>query len=308
MPSRIVLPCWVSRAGLPVRVAAVLVMLMGLAALASFLASTPHHVSYAAPVRPLAQALDRLPLSFTENQGQTDARVDYLARGPGYLLFLNGEGAVWKFDAPASSIALNKRAAASSTRFEARSVERKAIDTTPPNATLTMSLAGARAQPKPIAEARQPGRSNYFIGKDPAKWVKGASNYARIRYEDVYAGVDLVYYGNQRQLEYDFIVAPHADASRILFAFNGARAAHLNESGDLVLDVDGREVIQRKPVAYQRRGDQQMPVDAAFRLESRSGPSAPIEVALTVGDYDTERDLSHRSGAGVFDLRIGQQR
>src|SRR2546428_259370 len=80
-----------------------------------------------------------------------------------------------------------------------------------------------------------PGKSNYFIGNDPKKWRANIANYAKVRYRNVYPGVDLVYYGNQQQLEYDFVVGPGADPGRIALRFQGADRLEVDTEGDLVL-------------------------------------------------------------------------
>ncbi len=116
----------------------------------------------------------KLPLSFEANRGQTDWRVKFLSRGHGYTLFLTpGEAVLAAHDA-----------------------------------TLRVRLAGGNRRPRIEGFAELPGKSNYFIGNDPAKWRTNVPTYSKIRYRDVYPGIDVVYHGNQQQLEYDFVVAP----------------------------------------------------------------------------------------------------
>jgi hypothetical protein len=130
----------------------------------------------------------KLPLSFEPNQGQTDARVKFLARASGYTLFVTADEAV----------------------FAGRdgSVER-------------MKLLGANPKPRFEPLDKQPGISNYFIGKDPSKWRTNIVNYGRVALRGVYPGIDLVFYGNERQLEYDWIVAPGADPKQIHVKWEG---------------------------------------------------------------------------------------
>ena len=124
----------------------------------------------------------RLPLSFEPNQGQTDARVKFLARASGYTLFVTADEAV----------------------FACRdgSVER-------------MKLLGANPKLRFEPLDKQPGISNYFIGNDPSRWRTNIANYGKIALRDVYRGIDLIFYSNQRQLEYDWVVSPGADPGRM---------------------------------------------------------------------------------------------
>ena len=111
---------------------------------------------------------------------------------------------------------------------------------------------GANPKAKVVGLDELPGKSNYFIGNDPKKWRTNVPSYARVKYEGVYPGVDLVYYGNQRQLEYDFVVAPGADPNQIKLSFAGADGMRVDAaSGDLVLNLGDDEVRFHKPAVYQ---------------------------------------------------------
>src|SRR5882672_6479114 len=142
----------------------------------------------------LNESYGKLPLHFEANRGQTDKDVRFLSRGPGYGLYLTAGEAV---------LVLSKHA------------DTKRV-------ALRMSLVGAARKPLVSGLEEQPGKANYFIGKDPAKWRTNVPTYAKVHYHDVYPGIDLVYYGNQRQLEYDFVVAPGADPRKVVLAFKGA--------------------------------------------------------------------------------------
>ncbi len=139
---------------------------------------------------------------------------------------------------------------------------------------LRMKLVGANARAAVTGADELPGKSNYFIGNDPKKWRTNVPNYAKVKYQNVYPGVDLVYYGNQGgQLEYDFVVAPGADPHAIGLSFQGAAHMHLDKAtGDLVLAVDGNELRFRKPVVYQDahsevRGPRSQIQDESSKLE-----------------------------------------
>ena len=189
----------------------------------------------------VADAFGRLPLSFEANQGQTDSRVKFVARGRGYTLFLTSGEAV---------LALNTAQRSRQT------------NPAPHEAVVRMTLLGANPTPVVSGIEQLPGRSNYFIGNDPAKWSTDVPNYARVRYQDIYPGVDLIYYGNQAQLEYDFRVAPGTDPKSIIWKVESSLTPcgkkHLRDAplkvdhnGDLLVGVNGEEIRFQKPVAYQ---------------------------------------------------------
>src|SRR5579871_2605752 len=156
-----------------------------------------------------------LPLTFEANRGQAGSQVNFLSRGPGYTAFLTSDGMVLSLRAgqPTGSVI-----APSYTRPSKKS-------------RLQFRLVGAANNPVTVGELPQLGRVNYFVGNNPAKWQRNVPTYAQIRCKDVYPGIDLLYYGNQQQLEYDFAIAPGADPRRIQFEITGARAMHIEEIG-----------------------------------------------------------------------------
>jgi uncharacterized protein (TIGR03437 family) len=131
-----------------------------------------------------------------------------------------------------------------------------------------------------------PGKSNYFIGKDPGKWRTNVPTYARVKYHEVYPGVDLLYYGNQQQLEYDLVVAPHTDPGVIRLSFDGADKLELAANGDLVVSAAGVELRHLKPVVFEEvDGGRRKPVECRYVLKGRR------EVAFALGAYDTNIPL-----------------
>jgi hypothetical protein len=150
-----------------------------------------------------------LPLAFEANQGQTDQQVKFLSRGRGYGLFLTGEEAILRLRKP--SAVSGQASASGNPKLETGNSKLGPRDPSPESripSVLRMKLAGANRNAKVVGLSELSGKSNYFIGNDPKKWRTNVPNYGKVRYEGVYPGVDLVYYGNQRQLEYDFVVAP----------------------------------------------------------------------------------------------------
>jgi hypothetical protein len=209
-----------------------------------------------------------LPLSFELNQGQSDARVKFLARGPGYTVFLASDEAV---------LALQPSATASAGKGEKPAVVR-------------LKLVGAERSARVSGEGELPGRSNYFVGNDPQRWHTNIPTYAQVRYRNVYRGIDLVYYGRQGQLEYDFVVAPGAEARAIGFEIVGAEGVgrgplRIDTKGDLVIATDAGEVRFHRPEAYQTEGGLRRQVGARYRLRGKG------EVGLEVAEYDRRRPL-----------------
>src|SRR5580704_5340538 len=161
-----------------------------------------------------------LPLTFEANRGQTSSQVRFLSRGKGYTAFLTAGGIVLSLrpNQPVPVQPISNVAAPNKSQLTA-------------NTTLQFRLLGAAQNPAVTGEDPLPGRVNYFIGRDPAKWHTNVPTYARVRYQNVYPGIDLVYYGNHRQLEYDFAVAPGADPSQIRFEIAGANHIELDAEG-----------------------------------------------------------------------------
>lgn len=212
-----------------------------------------------------AADLDRdyaaIALGFEPNVGQADERAKFVARGAGYGIFLTGTGAALALSRPAG------------------------VAETAPAASLRLEAVGAREPGRLVALEPLPGTSNYLRGADPSKWLRNVPTFARVRAVGVYDGVDMDFHGNGRELEYDFVVAPGADASRIAVKFEGARSIELAENGELVIEVEGGQVRQLPPVAYQGGGASKRGIEAGYSL----GPDGTIH--FEIGDYDRARPL-----------------
>lgn len=204
-----------------------------------------------------------LPLGFEANQGQSDARVKFQARGSGYGLYLTAEEAVLALQ-PAPL---------------------KALQSLPAAVVVRMKLAKANPRPEVTGTDELAGKSNYFIGNNPAKWHRNVPQFARVRYRDVYPGIDLVYYGKQGTLEYDFEVAPGADPKQVEFSFQGPNEITLDSKGDLVLATADGDLRLESPHVYQTVAGRQRPVEGRFVL------LANRRVGFELGAYDQSRSL-----------------
>ncbi len=199
----------------------------------------------------------KLPLTFEPNAGRAGRRVDFLANSvAGGTLYLSSTEAVLSLPTGGRS-----------------------------SQGLGLELAGANHSAPARGITELPGKANVFIGDDPSRWRSGIPTYSRVRYEGVYPGIDLDYYGNQRRLEYDFRLAPSADPERIALQLRGAESLRLAPNGDLVIDAGKAAIRQRAPVAFQTIAGERREVDASYELRGST-------VGFRIGAYDHSRALT----------------
>ena len=236
-------------------------LFLGLFAVGKFLVQTPKPITVT-PNRKTATTLGiseakrqqvmvsygTLPLIFEANQGQTDAQVKFLCRGGDYGLFLTSTEAV-----------LSMAKAGRESKGETDATVERATQEESITGVLQMKLVGANPAPEISGLQELPGRSSYFKGRDPSKWHTRVPNYAAVRYKDVYPGIDLIYYGNQEELEFDWWLAPGADPKLIKLAIHGAEKISLDAHDGLLIESGGSEIRLHKPVVYQVDEGQQEP-------------------------------------------------
>lgn len=231
-----------------------------------------------------ASAVESLPLSFEKNVGQTDERVQFLARGAGYTLFLAQAEATLLLQRADEKLRMERASVrARGNVFPGRSPSSPAESAS--QAVLRLKPVEAAARPSAEGVEELPGRVNYFLGNDPARWRTGIPTYAKVKYTEVYPGVDLVYYGRQGQLEYDFIVAPGARPEAIRLRLEGADRVQLDSDGDLLASVAGGSVRMKKPVVYQDLAGERRTIPARYILTGRD------QVAFEISSYDRTRPL-----------------
>jgi uncharacterized protein (TIGR03437 family) len=202
-------------------------------------------------------ALLGVPLSFEANQGQTDSRVKFLSRGDGYSLFLTSQEAVFTLRPPGGAKA--------------------------PPSVVRMELKGANRGSQLTGADKQEGVANYYIGNDPKKWRSGITTYGKVKYQGIYPGIDAVFYGNQRQLEYDFVIAPGADPKQISLGLTGARPS-LDADGNVVLKLADGDLALKKPVVYQNVIGEKKFVEASYTIVGN-------KVRFRLGKYDRTQTL-----------------
>jgi hypothetical protein len=204
-------------------------------------------------------------LRFEANRGQANPSVRFLSRGPGYRLLLGSDG-----------VGLTLRT-------------RNGGDREEDSATIHLSFGGSR--PSPVLEGLDELKTkvHYYLGSDPAVWRTGIPTYGRVRYDEVYPGIDVVFYGHEGELEYDLVVTPGADPGLIRMNIRGAEGVESEASGDLVLHAAGEIVRIRKPFVYQERDGGRVPISAEYSLvTARTGET---QVAFRLAAYDPERAL-----------------
>ena len=260
----------------------------------------------------LAGRYGKLPLSFEVNRGQSAKEVKFLARGQGYVLFLTRDEAVLALRKPGRTPQQRRALSALSGRLQntydplqllrpetvfgtflrvadASPVRgaRAARDDRPrsTDAALALRLVGASSGARVSGLDELPGKCNYFLGNDPKKWRRNVPTYARVKYHGVYPGVDLTFYGNQQQLEHDFVVSAGADASRIGFRLEGSKEVSLDAAGDLMIVVEGGQIHFQRPLIYQEDGGVRREIAGGYVLKGAR------EVGFKGGAYDPTRAL-----------------
>jgi hypothetical protein len=201
----------------------------------------------------------KLQLAFEENRGQADPSVKFLTRGAGFQLFFTQPEAVFVLD----------RAARSGK-----------------SAVVRLSFDGARRKPKLTGGEALALKTNYFMGNGPSEQISNVVNHTSLTYESIYQGIDIVYYGNRQQLEYDFIVAPRADVKQIKMRFTGAESVRLTAEGELIVNTAAGPMIHRRPVAYQDINGKRQQISVKYRI------SSDRRIAMfDVGSYDAANAL-----------------
>src|SRR5258708_3392310 len=206
----------------------------------------------------MVQAFGALPLGFEENQGQTDRNARFVSRTAGYSVYLS-EGELRVVFSPRNKKQITGE-------------------------TIRIALVRAEKNVEPQGSDLLPGVTNYYLGNDPAKWRTNVRQYRQIRYSSVYPGVDLVFYGNHRQLEFDFDVAPGGNVSEIGLRIEGAKVKQ--HKGNLELTTpSGNVAVVKKPELYQGEGTDRHQISGGYKVRSLN------EVAFTVGRYDKRQTL-----------------
>ena len=224
-----------------------------------------------------------LPLMFEANDGQTDSRVKFLSRAPGYTLFLtDGEAVLSLAEGPPNALPAH-----AGQRSPAPAIPRFAQALAPKRARIVrLKFVDSSTPAAIVGRGRLPGISNYFLGNDPKQWHTNVPNYSAVQYRGIYSGVDAVFHGDNRQLEVDFDVAPGTDPRAIALEVEGAQRMRLNPKGDVVLRIDGkRDLLLGKPHVYQESPQGRREVASNFVLRGVN------RIGFALGSYDHSQPL-----------------
>jgi Beta-propeller repeat/Dockerin type I domain len=250
------------------------------------------------------QQMKLRPLSFTENQGQWDEEVKFKANAGGAAMWFTSDGVVFQFikHIKRSDSKQDEPFDLLHDRYESEpdSIEQLVIKT---------SFAGANLNPVLSGEDMMEYKCNYFIGNDPNQWHTDVTNYQAVVFKEIYSGIDLKYYGNGKQMEYDFIISPGTDYSQIQIQYDGAKSLSVNSSGELVVETDWGNVIEKKPVVYQVDGNDRQIIEGkynisdnnrfSFELDDNYNPNLPL-VIDPILEYSTYLGGSnHDEGFGI---------
>lgn len=251
----------------------------------------------------VSQSFGRLPLAFEENKGQTPAAFRFVSRANGYSVFLSPTEAQIALRSP-------NPAEAPCTELHSR-VTPCSVQTDP--ISLRMQLVGGNGEAGMAGLEPLPGTVNYFVGRDSAQWRTNIPTFRKVRAKGIYPGVDLVYYGDGKQLEYDFVVDPGADPGSIRLTVKGAERVELDDRGDVVLHALGQELRMRRPVIYQEDGALRHEIPGGYTvLAATDRQPQDVEIGFRIGAYDLERPLvidpvlsySTYLGGGDFDFAL----
>ena len=202
-----------------------------------------------------ADLLAKLPLTFEENRGQIDGRAQFVASMPNGHVFLTQDGAT----------------------FALGSGERRAA--------VKLSFPGSNTEARLTGERDTGAVFSLFKGANSSKWIAGARQFQAVRSHEIRAGVDILYYGNGQQLEYDLVLRPGADAQALRFRFDGSDKLSISPEGNLIIQTAAGIMEQHRPAVYQQNGSNKTNIEATYRLESHN------TAALTLSAYDATREL-----------------
>lgn len=216
----------------------------------------------------------KLPLRFERNIGQTEQNIDFISHNNNYTLFLSPTKATFSFEKEKN---INNFVHKLKVKEQNANVEA--------TNSLTMELIGANTSAKAIEIEKLSTTSNYFLNNDKKHWQANVENFAKVQYQNIYPGIDIVYYGNQRQFEYDLIVTPYTSPDIINLQFAEAEKLIINNDGDLVITINNQEIYKKKPYVYQEINGNKELIASNYVINKNN------EVSFELGSYDISQPL-----------------
>ncbi len=215
------------------------------------------------------------PLRFEKNLGQTAGEVAFYSRGRGYNFFLT----------PAESVmVLSKRKSSKDQHGLVGKLHGQEPDEFE-TSVIRMRMVGANASSRITGKEKLQSTSHYFVGNKKENWHQNIPHFEKVRFREIYSGIDQLYYGNQGELEYDFIISPGSDPNEIILEFKGADALSLDEGGNLILTTPSGKVVQRAPLAYQNINGEKKTVASRYVIKPDN------RVGFQLAQYDSRHEL-----------------
>jgi len=230
---------------------------------------------------PQIKSLSNLPFSFEENIGQMFSQVKFFARQKGYTAFFTPTEVIFTLRQGRDEDRFINKQENSMQPKVSEPLEQQSNE----YSLLKMRMEGSNPNTEIIGEEKLEGKFNYFIGSDTKKWVANVPTYERVRYKEIYPGIDLVYYGKVQQLEHDFIVKPSADPEIITLSFEGAENVEVDAEGNLLVQAKIGKLRLLKPIVYQDINGNQQEIESSYEIRS-SG-----EVGFLLGEYNKSMTL-----------------
>ena len=233
----------------------------------------------------------RIPLAFTLNNGQYDPQVKFTTRGSGCTMFFTQDGTTFLLSRETEESA-SKRTQKRSVVYAGNPSDFRNDSAEYESYALKVKFIDANPDPAVIGENRLHGNSNFFIGNNSSKWQTDVANYEKVRLSNLYDGIDLVYYGNNSSVKYDFVVLPGEDYSRIILTYDlgenaSGGALSVNEKGEMVVSTPLGDVIERKPYCYQLIDGEKVEVDIGYEIVD----SELNRFGFRVGEYNPDYPL-----------------
>jgi len=268
----------------------------------------------------VVSAYGKLPLYFIQNDGQVDKKVKFYEKGSGHATYFTKDG-VYLSLVGASGSTTNPPCLEHSALplsqippvekggkggFASCADDPKAPANSPQSALVKLIPLGANKNPRIVAEGMQEGKVNYFVGNDPKQWKANVPTYQAVVYQEIYPGIDMKFYGNNRQLEYDIIVKPGADPSKVKLAYEGIEGLRVTEDGDLEIALplpsflvgegrgEGKKIFQKKPIVYQEIDGKRVDVAGQFKIHDpkvKTQNSKLFAYSFEVASYDSNQTL-----------------
>jgi len=205
----------------------------------------------------IQEAYGKLPLSFIQNNGQVDRRIKFYEKGSGHATFFTKEG-VYISLIKGQSLEVRSQKLENISPAGARGSERREVE------IIKLTLSDANKDPEIVPINKQEGQVNYFIGNDPKRWKTNIPTYQGVLYKEVYKGIDMKFYGDNRRLEYDIFVKPGADPKVVKFSYEGIEDIEMTETGDLKIALEEGHIIQKRPYIYQEIDGRRVEVGGNF--------------------------------------------